>query len=431
MLKKKHFLCIFLVLFCIICYCGVSSADDIVMSTISPANSGNWTFSTDAGHTNDIYATNTLGPKYGNVGIGTSEPAYSLNVSSAKGTTPATGVVAIDGYGISGGNLLFRQASGLQATPFSTTPPANLGVIGFRGYNGSNFNVDSATIQSYPTEPFTSTNKGTALAFFTTPSGTGKSLTQRVTITDSGNVGVRATSPSSVLQVNGPIATAVKTADANNYGTLLDTDSNIFFTQGGTVLLPDATTCPGRQYTLKRTYSGSVGVQIQCLRGGLQSIDGRPGNSGYILSKQWQYVIVQSDGSNWQIINESYFHFDDAVLASGASPFVAGGEEGFTAMWPSVVSPFLVGASQEVVGVKLVVTGYVDGTDWPQIGTEFFLTKETGFAAGWSGSGGYIMYNAYLRPDGKGAIISAKGDDWSINSGGIKVNVFYLVRNLS
>ena len=58
-------------------------ADDITLTTISPGGGGNWSYSTDTGHENDIYAVNSIGT-LGRVGIGTTGPGAKLDVA---GTT--------------------------------------------------------------------------------------------------------------------------------------------------------------------------------------------------------------------------------------------------------------------------------------------------------------------------------------------------------
>ncbi|PIR65739.1 MAG: hypothetical protein COU52_02715, partial [Candidatus Omnitrophica bacterium CG10_big_fil_rev_8_21_14_0_10_43_8] len=54
-------------------------ADDITLTTISPGGGGNWSYSTDTGHENDIYAVNSIGT-LGRVGIGTVAPGARLEV---------------------------------------------------------------------------------------------------------------------------------------------------------------------------------------------------------------------------------------------------------------------------------------------------------------------------------------------------------------
>jgi hypothetical protein len=108
-------------------------------------------------------------------------------------------------------------------------------------------------------------------------------------------IGVVPTSP---LQVNGAIATAVVSKTAAY--TLSSTDSIVLgnATAGAfTLTLPDATTCQGRRYMLKKTDSSANVVTVGATNS--QTIDGTTTRA---LSTQYANIDVVSDGSNWQIV---------------------------------------------------------------------------------------------------------------------------------
>ena len=175
-------------------------ADDITLTTISPGGGGNWSYSTDTGHENDIYAVNSIGT-LDRVGIGTTEPDFKLHVSAPNGS----GSVGIDGYGgASPGYLYLRQAQGTQDAPTATGDSQNIGLIGFRGYAGTGFTTDRARIQAYSVQPWTATAQGTALAFSTTPVGS-TTMQQRVFISPEGNLGVGDFAPHERVDVAGGI----------------------------------------------------------------------------------------------------------------------------------------------------------------------------------------------------------------------------------
>lgn len=78
--------------------------------------------------------------------------------------------------------------------------------------------------------------------------------------------------------------------------TITGNDSTIFAGSGtSTITLPTASGKAGRSYTIKNLTSSSVTVATTSS----QTIDG---SSTLSLSTQYQYVTVQSDGSNWYVI---------------------------------------------------------------------------------------------------------------------------------
>ncbi|SIS11535.1 beta strand repeat-containing protein [Williamsia sterculiae] len=102
----------------------------------------------------------------------------------------------------------------------------------------------------------------------------------------------------STLQSGGSFATAF-TAKTAAY-TLTATDSVV---SGDTtsaafnLTLPDASTCTGRQYTLKRISAGSNNLTVATSSS--QTIDGA---STYVLNAQWKFVVVVSTGSGWLVV---------------------------------------------------------------------------------------------------------------------------------
>jgi hypothetical protein len=96
---------------------------------------------------------------------------------------------------------------------------------------------------------------------------------------------------------NGSFATKVSTVSAN---TTLGVDHHIVLVNasGGarTITLPDATTCAGRQYVIKKIDSSTDAVTIVPQSG--QTIDGQASIS---INTQYDYRRVVSDGTNWYL----------------------------------------------------------------------------------------------------------------------------------
>lgn len=112
------------------------------------------------------------------------------------------------------------------------------------------------------------------------------------------NVGIGIT-PTSILHTNGAIATpfANKTAAY----TLTATDSILSVdatTAAFTVTLPDATTCVGRLYTIKKIDSSANAVTL-ATSPSTQTIDGATTKA---ISGQWTAVKVVSNGANWLVV---------------------------------------------------------------------------------------------------------------------------------
>lgn len=89
----------------------------------------------------------------------------------------------------------------------AVTSGFNLGGISMSGHDGTNYGLGwngGAEITAYAAQNWTPTNRGTSLSFWNTPNDT-TSLTERMKIDASGNIGIGVASPSAKLDVSGNI----------------------------------------------------------------------------------------------------------------------------------------------------------------------------------------------------------------------------------
>jgi len=153
----------------------------------------------------------------GNIGIGANSPAYPLEVTDTAGTGAEIGVTS---YGINAadvGSFAGRAARGTMASP--TALQTNDRIISFRaqGYDGAWVAGASAAIEMDAAEVWTSSAHGTYMKFETTNIGSG-SRTEKVRITDAGNVGIGTTAPGYLLDVSGNSGsdTGIRAINTNN-----------------------------------------------------------------------------------------------------------------------------------------------------------------------------------------------------------------------
>ncbi len=175
----------------------------------------------------------------GDVGIGTTAPAATLDVSGINPT------LRIDNYSNVAGdspNFNFITARGTAAAPLATQNNDNLGQFASAGYNGSAFPGSKVKVSFVATENWKPTANGTAMTFQTTANGT-TARTERMRIDNTGNVGIGTTTPAYPLSVNGIIQSSsggFKFPDGSTQASagiaLTSPDSSI--TVGGTGAAP-------------------------------------------------------------------------------------------------------------------------------------------------------------------------------------------------
>ena len=137
----------------------------------------------------------------GSVGIGTASPTADLHLSKS-GQVP---IIRAEGFynssaapGVTG-----RKARGTEASPLPVLADDYLFNMGGSGYGATGFPSQSrALIALKSSENWTDLAQGTYISFENTTSG-GISRTEKMRISDSGNIGIGTATPSSKLTLNG------------------------------------------------------------------------------------------------------------------------------------------------------------------------------------------------------------------------------------
>lgn len=161
----------------------------------------------------------------GNVGVGTSSPGAALDVFG-------TSFVRNTRFGSSSAYVQ-RRANGTAAAPTAVVNNDNQ-VIRFDFFDGANY-LPGALIGAIVDGTPGINDMPVAMSFQTTPDGT-TSLTERMRITNAGNVGIGTTSPSVRLDVNGSIngtwAGATVSVDRGGTGATSLTANNVILGNG-------------------------------------------------------------------------------------------------------------------------------------------------------------------------------------------------------
>ncbi len=196
-----------------------------------------------------------------------------------------TNVLEVRGSLVVDGNCYARTTSGGTRCIYLgiSGSVATLGVIG-----------GAAVSEELRIQPYVAANPG-FITFYNANTGPGSREVMRII---SGNVGIRTTSPNSVLHVAGSLAlpittiTSTTTLNETHYTILADATSGVI-----TINLPTASGIAGRIYIIKKIDSTTNAVIIDPY--GSETIDGA---TTYSLTSQNQVVRIQSDGTNWRII---------------------------------------------------------------------------------------------------------------------------------
>ncbi len=131
-------------------------------------------------------------------------------------------------------NYIFRRANGTAASPSAVLAAESIGTIAGFGYGATAYTINArASITMPAAENWTDAAQGAEIIFSTTAIGTAVSPTQRMKITDAGNVGIGTTTPGQKLSVAGDI---LGNKIIGSYFTTTSTTASIFPYASSTVL---------------------------------------------------------------------------------------------------------------------------------------------------------------------------------------------------
>ncbi len=226
---------------------------------------------------NDLYIDGSTGK----VGIGTSSPGYGIDVEKVTGLTFAKFGSSLPVYITANNPTLGFNVYYNGGWKFGKGSSSNYaGVLEFLPASGDlNFQTSSST--------------GNADATAT--------MQRKMTLKQSGDLGIGTDIPNSKLQVNGPIATAINIVTSTYTVTASDSvvvASSSYFT----INLPTALGISGREYTIKRAWNNNAPGSITIDAYSTQTIDG---SATYSLASAGKYVQIVSDGSNWVVVGNN------------------------------------------------------------------------------------------------------------------------------
>ena len=174
------------------------------------------------------------------VGIGTTAPVAPLHV--VQGVSTSLGLL-VDRFA-GAATLRFRRANGSFGSESAVLSGNVLGAIQYQGYGASAYSTVRSAVEFIATENWTDSAQGTAIIFYTVPTGGSTTQTEVARLTSVG-LGIGTTSPSAALSFGGEVARTIgqerrSTADAQgNTLTIVGGGTTIGATDkvGGDVIL--------------------------------------------------------------------------------------------------------------------------------------------------------------------------------------------------
>ncbi|WP_343670660.1 hypothetical protein [Chitinophaga sp.] len=207
------------------------------------------------------------------------------------------------------------NASQLQSTAVATTAPTSGQYLVYDGTNWTPTTVSGTpggsgtwnTTGNSGTTPgtnFIGTTDSKALVVKT-------NSTEVMRVDASSHVGIKTTTPTSSMHVNGSFATAVASYDNpssavtvtldDTYYLVARSSSNSGNTAAVTANLPSAATCPGRVYVFSNTITSSGSGKLYVKPSSSESIGSLGNNTAMTLDERIS-AAIQSTGSYWVVL---------------------------------------------------------------------------------------------------------------------------------
>jgi hypothetical protein len=162
----------------------------------------------------------------GNVGIGTTSPAFRLDVAGTTAINAAVGITRYSGAGY----LYFQSSRGSSVGTNTIVQDGDtLGILRFNGANGTDFTPAAEIRGVVDGTPGASNDMPGRLVFLTTPDGS-DTPTERMRITSGGNLLLGTTTNTDnvkyVFSSSGGRAAQIITSSSNEWGLSIDIPNN-------------------------------------------------------------------------------------------------------------------------------------------------------------------------------------------------------------
>lgn len=166
------------------------------------------------------------------------------NMLMSIGVSAASAFMGVAGYGSPQVGIRCGNAGGTLATPAATPSLTNIVSVTGHGHDGAAWiGTPSVRMRGISSEIYSSTARGAELLFEVTANGT-TALTERMRISNAGNVGIGTFSPTTTLDVAGPIKCGSYTVGTAPSASAVGAGAEIYVSNesGGAVLaFSDAT----------------------------------------------------------------------------------------------------------------------------------------------------------------------------------------------
>lgn len=227
------------------------------------------------------------------VGIGTNNPSAKLEIIGFSGGAVQSTVSSYQASGYAPASLaLRRRGTGGGITPDAT----NIGEIRWDGVDASgSYDFLAAIFVEIGTNA--AGGAPSVMGFLTAASGA--NATERMRITNAGNVGIGTTTIPNKLQLNGSLGRTVPVTKTGNF-TLADTENWVICNGSGsiTVTLPAASSWSAREVTIK-TIAAQTVVSASS---NVVPIDGSAAGTAILAATAGKFATLVSDGTNWIIM---------------------------------------------------------------------------------------------------------------------------------